>query len=354
MREARLLLAVVAALAVGACARQQPAYYIVDPANGQLVPVVTQPQYAQQTYQQPAAQPQAAASSGERGLFTSQQSYAQPQYVQPPQQYAPQTYQQPVAQPQASPSGPRGLYSSSPAYAQQSYAQPQYAQQPQYAPQTYQQPAPSPQSAPSSGRGLFNSRQSAPQVYAQPYGQQPYVAPPQGGPQGGPYVTAPYGYASAPASYEPPYTLDSGDKLRIVVFGQDGISNSYTVDAGGNVNLPLVGIVPARGFATQQLAQMISERLKQGYVREPHVSVEIEAYRPFFILGEVTNPGQYPYVANMTAETAIAIAGGFAPRANKSTVALTRNAPGQQIRGDVPLGYPLRPGDTIVVKERWF
>jgi len=173
--------------------------------------------------------------------------------------------------------------------------------------------------------------------------QQPYVAQPQGGP-----------YASTPTTYEPPYTLDSGDKLRIVVFGQDGISNSYTVDAGGNVNLPLVGIVPARGFATQQLAHMIAERLKQGYVREPHVSVEIEAYRPFFILGEVTNPGQYPYVANMTAETAIAIAGGFAPRANKSTVKLTRNAPGQQINGEVPLGYPLRPGDTIVVKERWF
>ena len=72
------------------------------------------------------------------------------------------------------------------------------------------------------------------------------------------------------------------------------------------------------------------------------------------ILGEVTNPGQYPYVANMTAETAIAIAGGFAPRASKSTVKLTRNAPGQQINGEVPLSTPLRPGDTIVVKERWF
>ena len=82
--------------------------------------------------------------------------------------------------------------------------------------------------------------------------------------------------------------------------------------------------------------------------------VEVEAYRPFFILGEVTNPGQYAYVANMTAETAIAIAGGFAPRASKSKVELTRNGGGQQIHGDVPLNYPLRPGDTVVVKERWF
>ena len=102
------------------------------------------------------------------------------------------------------------------------------------------------------------------------------------------------------------------------------------------------------------MSKVIGERLKQGYVREPHVTVEIEAYRPFFILGEVTNPGQYPYVANLTAETAIAIAGGFAPRASKSKVELTRNNSQQQFHGDVPLNYPLRPGDTVVVKERWF
>ena len=120
------------------------------------------------------------------------------------------------------------------------------------------------------------------------------------------------------------------------------------------MNLPLVGSVPARGFTTAQLSAMISERLKQGYVREPHVSVEVETYRPFFILGEVTTPGQYPYVANMTAETAVAIAGGFSPRADKRKIELTRNAPGQSFKGDVPLNYPVRPGDTIQVKERWF
>jgi protein involved in polysaccharide export with SLBB domain len=341
MRGARLLLAVAAALAVGACARQQPAYYVMDPNTGQPVPV------------------------------QDQQSYASPDYAQ---QSATQSYAQ---------SGGRGLFSSSSGTAQQSYVLQSYEQQ-SYA----QQPAPQ---APPSGRGLFNSRMSTPQVYApQPYVAQPYppqtYAPPnyprqpdaqkamapqyippqaraqaapqyasQYAPQGGPYVAAPYGYASAPANgQQQTYTLDSGDKLRVVVFGQDGITNSYTVDAGGNINLPLVGVVPARGYGTQQLSQMIAERLKQGYVREPHVSVEVEAYRPFFILGEVTNPGQYPYVANMTAETAIAIAGGFAPRAQKSKVELTRNATGQQMHGDVPLGFPLRPGDTVVVKERWF
>jgi polysaccharide export outer membrane protein len=82
--------------------------------------------------------------------------------------------------------------------------------------------------------------------------------------------------------------------------------------------------------------------------------VSIASYRPFFILGEVTNPGQYPYVPNMTAENAVAIAGGFSPRAKKGMVALTRNMGSQQLHQQVPLGYPLRPGDTVVVKERWF
>src|SRR5262245_36030307 len=97
---------------------------------------------------------------------------------------------------------------------------------------------------------------------------------------------------------ETPYTLDSGDKLRVVVFGQDGLSNSYTVDASGRVTMPLIGAVPARRMTPAQLAGEITAKLKNGYVREPHVAVEIEAYRPFFILGEVTYPGQYPYVAN--------------------------------------------------------
>ncbi|HEX3440183.1 MAG TPA: polysaccharide biosynthesis/export family protein [Pseudolabrys sp.] len=323
MRGLHLLLALGVALAAAGCARQpQQAYYVIDPQTGQPVPVVAQ-------QQQPYAPLQYPQASG-----------AQPQYAQ--QAYAPQAY---APQPQVPQSNDRGLFSASPASAQQSYAQTSY-QQP-----AYQQPAP--QAAPSSGRGLFNSRASAPAYSQQPAYQPQYAAPQYGA--GGPYVAAPANsYAAVAPTAQPAYTLDSGDKLRIVVFGQDGITNSYIVGADGNVNLPLVGSVPARGFATQQLSQMISERLKQGYVREPHVSVEVETYRPFFILGEVTTPGQYSYVANMTAETAVAIAGGFSPRADKRTVEITRNAPDQQFRGSVPLAYPLRPGDTIVVKERWF
>jgi polysaccharide biosynthesis/export protein len=151
-----------------------------------------------------------------------------------------------------------------------------------------------------------------------------------------------------------PYTLDSGDKLRVVVFGQDTLSNNYTVDAQGTVSLPLVGAVEARGLTTSQLGSAIVARLRSGYVRDPSVAVEIETYRPFFVLGEVTFPGQYPYVPNMTVENAIAIAGGFTPRAAKDKVSITRKVQGAPSRLVLPLRYPLRPGDTIEVSERWF
>jgi polysaccharide export outer membrane protein len=151
-----------------------------------------------------------------------------------------------------------------------------------------------------------------------------------------------------------PYRLDSGDRLRIVVFGQEGLTSTYAVDPNGAVTMPLIGAVPARGLTTKELAQSVTARLRNGYIREPHVAVEVEFYRPFFILGEVANPGQYPYVANMTVETAVAIAGGFSPRAYKGRVRVSRTINGELTRGQVPLYAPVRPGDTINVAERWF
>jgi polysaccharide export outer membrane protein len=173
----------------------------------------------------------------------------------------------------------------------------------------------------------------------------------------------PGGYAggmmASPAAYSPagmewPYMLDSGDRLRVVVFGQDGLTNSYVLDASGQIDMPLIGIVPARGLTTDQLAARITGMLQQGFVREPHVAVEVEAYRPFFILGEVTQPGQYPYTPNMTVETAVAIAGGFGPRGDHKAVLISRNYGGQVYRFRTPVTAPVRPGDTIQVQERWF
>jgi len=158
----------------------------------------------------------------------------------------------------------------------------------------------------------------------------------------------------APGGMEP-YTLDSGDRLRVVVFGQDGLSNSYIVDVGGKIALPLIGAVPARALTTGQLARVIADRLRNGgFVREPHVAIEVEIYRPFFILGEVIAPGQYPYVPNMTVETAVAIAGGYTPRAYRYDAEISRSASGVTARQKVPPIAPVRPGDTVNISERWF
>ena len=168
-------------------------------------------------------------------------------------------------------------------------------------------------------------------------------------------VQPPVVYAGPPgATYDRQYLLDAGDKLRVVVYGQEGLTNSYAIDAGGSITMPLIGAVPARGLTSAGLASHITGRLRGGYIREPSVAVEIEAYRPFFILGEVAAPGQYPYVPNMSVESAVAIAGGFSPRAKRDAVTLTHTDPRGSIRALVPLGTPLGPGDTVLVGERWF
>jgi polysaccharide export outer membrane protein len=164
-------------------------------------------------------------------------------------------------------------------------------------------------------------------------------------------VAAPVAYAAPVAvRHDAPYHLDAGDRLRVVVFGQEGLTNTYAIDAGGAITMPLIGAVPARGRTPAGLATEIAAKLRNGYIREPSVAVEVEAYRPFFILGEVAAPGQYPYVPNMSVESAVAIAGGFSPRAKRDSVTLTHNAD----RVVVPLGTPIGPGDTVLVGERWF
>ena len=165
----------------------------------------------------------------------------------------------------------------------------------------------------------------------------------------------PVAYAEpAPVRYDAAYHLDAGDKLRVVVYGQEGLTNTYAIDAGGSITMPLIGAVPARGQTPAGLASEIGRRLRNGYIREPSVAVEIEAYRPFFILGEVAAPGQYPYVPNMSVESAVAIAGGFTPRAQRGSIKLTRMGEGGTAQAVVPPGTLLKPGDTVVVAERWF
>lgn len=187
--------------------------------------------------------------------------------------------------------------------------------------------------------------------------QPPIEAQPIEAPMGMPRPIGPEPMVAQPVAMEVEtnsYALDSGDKLRVVVFGQEGLSASYSVDASGNITMPLIGAVRARGMTPAGLQRAVTAKLKNGFVREPHVAVEVEAYRPFFILGEVTLPGQYPYVPNMTVETAVAIAGGFTPRAFKHKIEVSRHVNGLTERRVVSPNYPVRPGETVHIAERWF
>src|SRR5258708_35200316 len=95
------------------------------------------------------------------------------------------------------------------------------------------------------------------------------------------------------AQLNAPYLLASGDRLRVIVFGQENLSNSFSVDGAGNISMPLIGLVRANGLTTADLERVVEERLRNGYLREPRVSIEVEAFRPFFVLGEVTTAGRY-------------------------------------------------------------
>jgi len=151
-----------------------------------------------------------------------------------------------------------------------------------------------------------------------------------------------------------PYLLDAGDGVRITVFEQNELTNTYSVDKAGYIAFPLVGSVQARGRTTKQIEGEIAAKLRNGFLRDPDVSVEIERYRPIFVMGEVGTAGQYVYVPGMTVQNAIAIAGGFSPRANQSNADITRQINGKVINGRVPLSDPLMPGDTVYVRERLF
>jgi polysaccharide biosynthesis/export protein len=169
-------------------------------------------------------------------------------------------------------------------------------------------------------------------------------------------AAAPVVYAATPppVAHDPAYRLDAGDRLRIVVYGQEGLTNTYLVDAGGSITMPLIGAVAARGRTPADLAAAIAARLRNGYIRQPYVAAEVESYRPFFILGEVAAPGQYPFVPNMTVESAVAIAGGFSPRAKRDGVTVTHTDARGTVRLVVPTATLLSPGDTVLVGERWF
>ena len=148
------------------------------------------------------------------------------------------------------------------------------------------------------------------------------------------------------------YVLGSGDRIKIVVFGQKDLSGEYEIDGTGNISLPLIKEVKAVGLTIQSLEKTIINRLKPDYLKNPRVNIEVLNYRPFYIIGEVKKPGSYPYVAGMTVVNAVALAGGYTYRAKEGKVLLTRSKDGKQVSANHRT--IVMPGDVIEVPERFF
>jgi len=149
------------------------------------------------------------------------------------------------------------------------------------------------------------------------------------------------------------YQLGPGDRIRLNVFGETDLSGDFDVDGSGYIRLPLIGQLKAAGLTIRGFEDELITALKDGYVKDPKVSIEVVNYRPFYIIGEVQKPGQYPYVDGMNALNAIALAGGFTAKADKSEVYIQRN-------GKEESEFPsdertnIRPGDVVRIPERFF
>jgi len=146
------------------------------------------------------------------------------------------------------------------------------------------------------------------------------------------------------------YTLGPGDQLNIKVVGAEDLTGDYPVTDSGTVSIPLIGDVKAAGLTRVQLEKEISQKLAQGYIRNPRVNVAIAKYRPFYIYGEVAKPGEYPYASGMKVLNAIATAGGFTYRANQTYVIVQRHGEKAKALG----ATPIEPDDVIEVPERLF
>ena len=172
-------------------------------------------------------------------------------------------------------------------------------------------------------------------------------------------ATQPYALetvASANVLSAPPYSVSAGDELRVTVFDEPGLTGEFPIDQQKTLNLPLVGDLSVANMTTDEVATAIASALKTGgYVNEPRVSVGIVEYRPIYVLGEVSNPGVYPFTPEMTFRQAVAMAGGFTPRAKETEIVLERSAwAGPRM---IRLGQQqlmIAPGDTVIIQEAFF
>lgn len=150
------------------------------------------------------------------------------------------------------------------------------------------------------------------------------------------------------------YRLDSGDKVRLTVYNEPTLSGEFAVSSNGSLSLPLIGEVPATKRTTDEIGAEVQRRLADGYLRDPKVSMEVITYRPFFILGEVKAPGQYPFASGITVLNAVATAQGFSPRAERKVAYIRRAGSTEETPYRLTPDLRVQPGDTIRIGERYF
>jgi len=161
--------------------------------------------------------------------------------------------------------------------------------------------------------------------------------------------------ASAPINQPSAYKLGAGDSINVTIFGEEALSGSYHLDQDGRMSMPLIGEIDLLGRSLNEARALITQKYQNGYLNNPAITIDVAAFRPFYILGEVNNPGEYEYSANLSVLNAVAVAGGFTYRARRSEAELHVPGVGEDIiKTDIPMGRIIRPGDIIFIEERFF
>jgi polysaccharide export outer membrane protein len=170
---------------------------------------------------------------------------------------------------------------------------------------------------------------------------------------GSPKVSPPSAATTAVADISE-YRLGPGDRLRMIVFRQEDLSGEFLLDGQGAVSLPLIGKIDAKNKTLREFETAVQDRLRDGYLSDPRVSVEMLNFRPFYILGEVFKPGEYPYLDGMTVMKAVATAQGFTYRADQRRVFIKRADENEERSYRLDSATPIMPGDTVRIPERFF
>lgn len=169
-------------------------------------------------------------------------------------------------------------------------------------------------------------------------------------------VSAAAADAATQASAPTEYVVASGDRIRVTVYGEDRLSGEFAVTTAGQISFPLIGNLQVAGLTLADTQKLIHDRLADGYLKDPRVTAEFTTYRPYYVLGEIARPGQFPYVDGLTLRQAIAAAGGFTYRAKRNQVYVMAPGADKEVAVDLTKepNRLVRAGETIRIGERFF